>query len=234
MALASSSGALRGLSKAPQQLSRPVSRTRLVVEANKRVQKKQRVILTKDIENVGKEGELLTVPVGYLRNYLLPNGIARIASAGILEGWRRRARGGSGQESAAEGPAALLAERHGQQQQQQQLQIRKRKEDALRAKLEEKAQAQAFANALATIGKFIIKKKAGDKDALFAAVQKSEVVDAIYQQTSRRLEERDLEVPDIKAVGTFECSVRLHPEVVGTFSVVIQKERQVQQGAKKK
>lgn len=43
------------------------------------------VILTKDLENVGKEGELLTVPIGYLRNYLLPNGIARVASDGILE-----------------------------------------------------------------------------------------------------------------------------------------------------
>ncbi len=43
------------------------------------------VILLKDVENVGKEGELLTVPVGYLRNYLLPNGVARKASEGILE-----------------------------------------------------------------------------------------------------------------------------------------------------
>ena len=42
-------------------------------------------------------------------------------------------------------------------------QIRKRKEDAIRAKLEEKAGAQAFANALATIGKFVIKKRAGEK-----------------------------------------------------------------------
>lgn len=34
---------------------------------------------------MGKEGELLTVPIGYLRNYLLPNGIARAASEGVLE-----------------------------------------------------------------------------------------------------------------------------------------------------
>lgn len=33
---------------------------------------------------------------------------------------------------------------------------------------QEKAQAQAFANALATIGKFVLKKKTGDKDQLFA------------------------------------------------------------------
>ena len=43
------------------------------------------VILTQDVENVGREGELMTVPIGYLRNYLLPNGIARVASEGILE-----------------------------------------------------------------------------------------------------------------------------------------------------
>ena len=55
----------------------------------------------------------------------------------------------------------------------------------MRAKLEEKAQAQAFANALATIGKFAIKKKAGDKDQIFGSVTPAEVVEAIYQQTGR-------------------------------------------------
>lgn len=33
--------------------------------------------------------------------------------------------------------------------------------------LQEKATAQGFANALATIGKFALKKKAGDKDQLY-------------------------------------------------------------------
>lgn len=42
--------------------------------------------------------------------------------------------------------------------------IKKKKEDEIRQKLEIKAQAQAFANALATISKFVIKKKVGDKD----------------------------------------------------------------------
>lgn len=158
----------------------------------------QQVILTKDLDKVGREGELLTVPVGYLRNFLLPNGIARIATDGALEA------------------------------------IRARKEAAIRAKLEEKAQAQAFANALATIGKFVLKKKAGDKDALFAAVTKAEVIEAVYQQTSRRVDAADLTVPEIKAVGSFECSVKLHPEVTGVFTVVVQKEKNAPGGAKKK
>lgn len=46
--------------------------------------------------------------------------------------------------------------------------LRKQKEDGIRAVLEEKAKAQAFANALSTIGKFVLKKKAGDKDQLYS------------------------------------------------------------------
>jgi len=169
-----------------------VSRVALRVEANKRVQKKQQVILTADLTPIGKEGkegELMTVPIGYFRNFLLPRGYAKVASQDILEA------------------------------------IRKKKEDALRAKLEEKAQAQGFANALATIGKFVLKKKVGEKERIYGSVSKAEIVDAVYQQTGRKLDEDSLTVPEIKAVGTYEVSISLHPEVTGTFNVVIQREK---------
>lgn len=42
-----------------------------------------------------------------------------------------------------------------------------------------------------------------------ASVTKQEVIDAVYQQTGRKVAESDLEVPEIKALGTFECSVKL-------------------------
>lgn len=61
---------------------------------------------------------------------------------------------------------------------------------------------------------------------------KQEVADAIYQQTSRKVSPSDLTIPEIKAVGSFDCSVALHPEVSGSFTVVVQKEKQVQ-GKKK-
>lgn len=41
------------------------------------------------------------------------------------------------------------------------------------------------------------------------SVTKAEVVDAIYQQTGRKVEEAELTVPEIKSVGTFECTVKL-------------------------
>jgi large subunit ribosomal protein L9 len=60
------------------------------------------------------------------------------------------------------------------------------------------------------------------------SVTKQEIVDAIYQQTGRSIADFELEMPDIKSLGTFECSVKLHPEVTGTFNVLIQREKNVQ------
>lgn len=173
-----------------------VSRSALRVEANKRVQKKEKVILVEDVPSIGSAGEIKAVPSGYWRNYLLPRGLAKFASESILEG------------------------------------LRKKKEAEVRKKLEEKALAQAFANALSTIGKFILKKKVGDKEQVFGSVTVSEIADAIYQQTGRSVADCEFEVPEIKTVGTYECRVKLHPEVVGTFSIVIQKEKVAPQALK--
>lgn len=38
--------------------------------------KKQRVILTKDVDSIGHEGDTLTVARGFARNFLIPNGLA--------------------------------------------------------------------------------------------------------------------------------------------------------------
>lgn len=52
--------------------------------AQKKVVKKEQVVLTKDIAGLGTAGELKAVAVGYYRNYLLPQGLASIATTGIL------------------------------------------------------------------------------------------------------------------------------------------------------
>lgn len=66
------------------------------------------VILVRDVPGLGGEGALKSVPVGYWRNYLQPQGLAAFADAGILE------------------------------------QIRRQREAEERARLEEKAKAQAM------------------------------------------------------------------------------------------
>jgi large subunit ribosomal protein L9 len=43
-----------------------------------------KVILSKDIEALGQKGDVVTVADGYARNYLVPKGLALIASRGAL------------------------------------------------------------------------------------------------------------------------------------------------------
>lgn len=162
----------------------------MLVVAQKKVAKKQQVVLTQDLPGWGKQGDLTKVPIGYFRNYLHPNGSAVPATSAIL------------------------------------LKIQQEIEAEERAKREEKAKAQAMATALSTIGKFTVRKKVGENDQIFGSVTAAELVEAIAQQTGRTLDKKAITLPDIKTLGTFDASIKLHPEVTGSFKVVVQKEKQ--------
>ena len=48
------------------------------------------VILTQDIEKIGQRGDIVDVSRGYVRNYLVPRGLAEVATAGKLEEAKNR------------------------------------------------------------------------------------------------------------------------------------------------
>lgn len=52
----------------------------------------------------------------------------------------------------------------------------------------------------------------------------TEITKYIESQTGRQLDPNDLVLPDIKTLGTYDGSIRLHPEVIGTFKVQITKQ----------
>lgn len=162
--------------------------TSIRVVAQRAVTKKIKVVLNKNIANLGEQGQLKAVPVGFYRNYLQPQNLASIATDSIMD------------------------------------QIQKQIEAEERARLEEKAKAQAMATALATIGKFIIKKKVGEKEQIFGSVTAADVAEAIKMQTGRDLDRKDITVPEIKTLGTYDATVKLHAEVTGAFKVVVQKD----------
>lgn len=44
-----------------------------------------KVILIQDVDNLGEEGDVVTVKDGYGRNYLIPRGLARVATSGAVK-----------------------------------------------------------------------------------------------------------------------------------------------------
>ncbi|HIK27348.1 MAG: 50S ribosomal protein L9 [Oscillatoriaceae bacterium SKW80] len=52
--------------------------------------KRIELVLTQDVKKLGKTGDLVEVAPGYARNYLIPKGMAVIATPGILKQVERR------------------------------------------------------------------------------------------------------------------------------------------------
>jgi len=48
------------------------------------------IVLLQDVANVGEKGTVASVSRGYARNFLLPKGLAEVATAGRLAEYRRR------------------------------------------------------------------------------------------------------------------------------------------------
>ncbi len=145
--------------------------------------KRVQVVLTQDIRKLGRNGDLVEVAPGYARNYLLPGGMANIATPGILK----------------------------------QVEFRRAKELERLAAM--KADAEKQKTALSTIGRFTIKKQAGEEQAIFGTVTNADVADVIKDLASIEVDRRDIEVPEISQLGDYTVQVRLHPEVIADVNI---------------
>lgn len=58
------------------------------------------------------------------------------------------------------------------------------------------------------------------------SVTEQEVVDAIEAQTGRKLDKKLVNLPDIKKLGSYEATIKLHPNVTGQFKVLVVKEKE--------
>lgn len=157
--------------------------------AAKKVTKKQQVVLTKTVNGLGSEGQLVKVNYGYWRNFLQPQQVAEVATADVI--------------------AKIEAERK-----------------VIEARVaKEREAAQKMANALQTIGKFTIKRKVGEEDKIFGSVTAADVCEAVYAQTAQNLDKKMVTVPaNINSLGDYDCTVKLHPDVTGRFTVVVARE----------
>lgn len=175
---------------APNQMSKaispaPVQRLGAIAHAKT----KKQVVLVKDVEKLGKAGELKKVKPGFMRNYLFPRGMAAPVTQGILDRIEKDIK----------------------------------EEEARKAAIKE--EAYKIQTALNTIGKFTIKKKVGEEDKIFGSVTAKDIAETIKNEMDLDLDKSKIEIPDINKLGTYDASIKLHPDgVYGLFKVVVAKD----------
>lgn len=93
--------------------------------------------------------------------------------------------------------------------------------DVKRAK-EQLEAAQEFARELES-NTVVVKMKAGEGGRAFGSVSTKEIVQAFKQQYDITLDKKKIQLPEaLKNFGTYEVAIKLHPQVMGKFSVKIQ------------
>jgi len=100
-----------------------------------------------------------------------------------------------------------------------QVEARRAKEAERQAAI--KAAAEAFRTALATIGRFTVKKQTGGDDVLFGTVTNGDVAEAIEAATKKEVDRRAIIVPEIHRTGAYKVQVKLHPEVVAEINLEV-------------
>lgn len=145
-----------------------------------------KVILTKDVKSVGKRGEVKSVADGYARNFLLPKGVAVLASDSALN----------------------------------------HEKDRLKTEASKFAKILDSAKITATglEGKSVtIKSKSGKEGKLYGKITSKEVADAVKEQLGHDVDKRRIHIEDdIKTIGSYPISFKLHPEVIVSVTVNVE------------
>ncbi len=101
-------------------------------------------------------------------------------------------------------------------------QVERRQEQERQRKIREKEEALARKTALEVIGQLTIAMTAGENGNLFGSVTEKDVAEMIQTGTGQVVDRREITIPEIRKLGTYEAQVRLHPEVTATvkFQVI--------------
>jgi large subunit ribosomal protein L9 len=100
-------------------------------------------------------------------------------------------------------------------------QVERRRELERQRLLEEKQQAEARKTALETVGRFVIAKQVGEKEAIFGTVTAQDVAEAIQAATNQEIDRRGITLPDIGKLGFYKADVKLHPDVTATVEIQV-------------
>lgn len=81
--------------------------------------------------------------------------------------------------------------------------------------------AKALAEKISTM-QVVVKMKAGEGGRAFGSISSKEIVTAFKQQHGIELDKKKVVLADsLKNFGNYEVSVKLHPQVIGKFTVKV-------------
>ena len=143
-----------------------------------------KLLLLKDVDNLGEEGDIVDVKDGYGRNYLIPERMARIASDGIIR-------------------------HHKEIERQRARKIARAQEDAesLKQQLEST--------------NVVIAAKVGEENRIFGTVTSQQLAVELAKQ-GFDVDRKNIELDeDIRMIGVYTATVKLHREVSATVKVEV-------------
>jgi len=99
--------------------------------------------------------------------------------------------------------------------------VERRKEKERQRLIAIRQEAENLKATLATIGTLIIKKAVGENESIFGSVTDREVAQLILAKSTLEVDRREITVPDIKQVGTYDVEIKLHAEVTATIKIQV-------------
>jgi large subunit ribosomal protein L9 len=84
-----------------------------------------------------------------------------------------------------------------------------------------KLEAETQKKALVAVGRFTVRKQVGENEAIFGTVTNGDVAESILAATKLEVDRRDIEVPEIHMLGSYNVQIKLHPEVVVEVEVEV-------------
>ncbi len=116
-------------------------------------------------------------------------------------------------------PRGLAAEANAQT-----LSEMKNKQSSEQFKADEELKAAKLSAEKINNNTIVLKAKGGANGKLFGSVTAKEIAVVVSNQFNVKVDKRKIAVDDIKAFGTYNAQVRLHPKVTAAFKVQVVEE----------
>ena len=100
-------------------------------------------------------------------------------------------------------------------------QVERRREAERKRLAELKIEAEAQKLALEKATSLTIAKQEGENESIFGTVTNQDVAEVIKSAVGIEIDRRDITVPAINKLGSYQLDIKLHPEVVATIEITV-------------